>query len=104
MFQHQHDHTKPMIEDRLRRVLLHSRGAGTRRQILRAIDERPRNVNRLAIDLELDYTTVHYHMEILENNDIVTSGGTEYGVIYLPSRTVRQHYWGTVSDIIEASE
>ena len=92
------------MEDRLRRFLLHSRGAGTRRQILRAIDERPRNVNRLAIDLELDYTTVRYHMEILENNDIVRSGGTGHGVIYLPSHVVRRHYWETVSELLEASE
>jgi DNA-binding transcriptional ArsR family regulator len=102
--QQQHDHTKPMIEDRLRRVLLHTRGTGTRLQILREIDTYPRNMHRLAIDLELDYTTVRYHMEILENNDIVRSGGTGHGVVYLPSRTVRQHYWGTVTDIIEANE
>ena len=92
------------MEDRLRRFLLHTRGAGTRLQILREVDTYPRNINRLAIDLGLDYTTIRYHMEILENNDIVRSGGTGPGTIYLPSRTVRQHYWGTVSEIIEASE
>jgi DNA-binding transcriptional ArsR family regulator len=92
------------MEDCLRRVLLHTRGAETRMQILRAIDTYPRNIHRLAIDLGLHYTTVQYHMEILENNDIVRSGGTGHGVIYLPSHVVRRHYWETVSEILEASE
>jgi predicted transcriptional regulator len=92
------------MEDRLRQLLHHTRGAGTRRRIFRAIDERPRNINQLATDLELDYTTVHYHMTILENNDIVASGGSGHGMIYLPSQTVRRHYWETINEIIEANE
>ncbi len=46
-------------------VLSGTRGGANRARILRALDERPRNANQLAEDLDLDYKTVRHHLEVL---------------------------------------
>jgi len=66
---------------------------------LRSINERPRNANRLAEELDLDYKTVRHHLEVLEENDVVTKSGDEYGVIYLPTDRA-QHNWDTIEEIM----
>ena len=80
-------------------VLSGTRGGANRARILRALDERPRNANRLADDLDLDYKTVRHHLEVLEENNVVTDSGDDYGKVYLPSEEARVH-WETVEEII----
>lgn len=84
-------------------VLTGTRGGPNRVRLLRAIDERPRNANQLADDLDLDYKTVRHHLDVLVENDIVDSSGDEYGAVYLPTDQV-DHHWETVEDIIEEVE
>ncbi len=81
-------------------VLTGTRGGKNRVRILRALDERPRNANQLAEDLDLDYKTIRHHLEVLADNDIVTDSGDDYGAVYLPTDRVR-HHWETVEDIIQ---
>ncbi|MFB6177181.1 MAG: winged helix-turn-helix domain-containing protein, partial [Halobaculum sp.] len=78
-------------------VLTGTRGGHNRVGILRALDERPRNANRLADELDLDYTTVRHHLDVLLDNDVVSKQGDGYGDIYLPTDRVRQN-WDTVED------
>jgi predicted ArsR family transcriptional regulator len=80
-------------------VLTGTRGGSNRARILRAIDERPRNANQLAEELDLDYKTVRHHLEVLEENDVVKKSGDEYGAIYLPTDRA-QHHWDTIEQII----
>jgi DNA-binding transcriptional ArsR family regulator len=84
-------------------VLTGTRGGPNRARILRAIEDRPRNANQLAEDLELDYKTVRHHLEVLEDNDVVGKSGEDYGAVYLPSERVRQ-YWDTVEEILAEVE
>lgn len=84
-------------------VLTGTRGGKNRVRILRSVDQRPRNANQLAEDLELDYKTVRHHLDVLVDNDVVTSSGDEYGAIYMPTPRARQH-WETVEQIIEQVE
>ena len=81
-------------------VLSGTRGGANRARILHALDERPRNANRLAEDLDLDYKTVRHHLEVLEENNVVTDSGDDYGKVYLPSESAQAH-WDTVEDIVE---
>lgn len=81
-------------------VLTGTRGGANRARILRALAERPRNANRLADDLDLDYTTVRHHLDVLQDNGVVEKQGDDYGAIYLPTDRVRNH-WGTVEDILD---
>lgn len=80
-------------------TLAGTRGGPNRARILRAIDERPRNANKLAEDLDLAYNTVRYHLDVLEDNSIITSSDASYGDIYLPSDRTRNN-WETVEDIL----
>lgn len=80
-------------------VLTGTRGGKNRVRLLRAVDERPRNANQLAEDLELDYKTVRHHLDVLMENNVVQNSGDGYGTVYLPSDRTRSH-WGTVETII----
>ena len=62
-----------------------SRGGRNRLRILRALDERPRNTNQLSNHLDLNYKTVQHHLEILDENGVVTTQGDGYGTLYFLS-------------------
>jgi len=81
-------------------VLTGTRGGKNRVRLLRTLDERPRNANQLADDLDLDYKTVRHHLDVLVENDVVKSSGDSYGAVYLPSDRVK-HHWETVETIAE---
>ncbi len=87
------------METVLWQALAGTRGGPNRARILQALEERPRNANQLADDLDLAYNTVRHHLEVLEENRIVTKSDAEYGTVYLPSDQVRAH-WDTVEEII----
>ncbi|RLM53885.1 ArsR family transcriptional regulator [Halobellus sp. Atlit-31R] len=80
-------------------TLAGTRGGPNRARILRALDERPRNANQLAQDVDLAYNTVRHHLQVLEENGVVTSSDASYGTVYLPSDRAEQH-WETVEKII----
>jgi DNA-binding transcriptional ArsR family regulator len=81
-------------------VLTGTRGGPNRVRLLRAIDKRPRNANQLASDLELDYTTIRHHLDVLVENGMVQKSGGDYGAVYLTTDQVK-HHWDTVETIIE---
>ena len=87
------------MEAVLWQTLAGTRGGPNRARILRALDDQPRNANQLAEDLGLAYNTVQHHLDILEENDLITSSGANYGTVYLPSDRARTH-WDTVTEII----
>jgi len=81
-------------------VFASTRGGENRARLLRAIDEQPRNANRLAEALDLDYTTIRHHLDVLEENNIVTASGDEYGAVYLPTERARAN-WETVEEVLD---
>ncbi|HKJ58577.1 MAG TPA: winged helix-turn-helix domain-containing protein [Halobacteriales archaeon] len=82
-------------------VLASSRGGPSRVRIVRAIDDRPRNANQLAEELDLDYTTVRHHLDVLMDNNVLRRSGDEYGAVYLFTDQVRDH-WDTVEEVLDA--
>lgn len=84
-------------------VLTGTRGGPNRVRLLRAVDERPRNANQFAEDLELDYTTIRHHLDVLMDNGMVEKSGGDYGAVYLTTDQV-DHHWDTVETIIEQVE
>ncbi len=63
-------------------LLAGTRGGRTRVRIIRALDDRPRNANQLAGELDLEYNTVRYHLDLLGDHDVVEAGGQDYGQLY----------------------
>lgn len=82
-------------------VLASSRGGPTRVRILRALEERPRNANQLATELDLDYTTIRHHLDVFMDNNIVERSGDDYAAVYLFTEQVESN-WDTVEEILAA--
>jgi len=89
------------MEGVLWHVLASSRGGPTRVRILRAIDERPRNANQLAESLDLDYTTVRHHLDVMMENNVVRSTDDDYAAVYLFTDQVQAN-WDVVEEILDA--
>ena len=81
-------------------VLASSRGGPTRVRILRALDERPRNANQLATELDLDYTTIRHHLDVLMDNNVVERTDNDYAAVYLFTDQVEAN-WDTVEEILD---
>ena len=82
-------------------LLAGARGGPNRSRILEALESRPRNANQLAEDLDLDYTTVRHHLDLLVEHDLVKNAGDGYGTVYLLADRVEDD-WETVEDVIRS--
>jgi DNA-binding transcriptional ArsR family regulator len=82
-------------------LLASSRGGPTRVRIVRALDRRPRNANELAEELEMDYTTIRHHLDVLMENNVVRRSGDEYAAVYLFTDQLESN-WDTVEEILDA--
>jgi DNA-binding transcriptional ArsR family regulator len=67
-----------------------TRGGTNRGRIIEALREEPMNTNQLRIALGLDYRTVRHHIEVLEDNDLITSAGNRYGKMYFVSQRLEE--------------
>lgn len=76
-------------EKQLRRILWlylgGTKGGVVRLQILLTIRDRPSNTNQLAKQLGMDYTTIMYHLRVLEKNRLVNQERKKYGSVYFLS-------------------
>jgi len=79
------------MEKALWYLLAGTRGGENRARIIRALAERPRNANRLAEAVELEYNTVRYHLEKLREHDVVETGGDDYGELYFLTDRFERH-------------
>ena len=68
-----------------------SRGGRNRVRIIRALNDKPMNANQLATALDLDYKTVRHHLGKLEENQVVTSMGEEYGTTYFLTERMEEN-------------
>jgi predicted ArsR family transcriptional regulator len=81
-------------------LLASSRGGATRARLIELLDERPRNANQLATELELDYTTVRHHLDVLMDNNVVERTDNDYAAVYLFTDQTKTH-WDLVEEILE---
>lgn len=59
-----------------------TRGGRNRLRIIRALHDTPMNAHQLSKALELDYKTVQHHLDLLVDNDVLTTMGDRYGKTY----------------------
>lgn len=80
----------------LRRLLWYllggTRGGVSRAKVIRALRERPSNLNQLAVKLEVQYRLVQHHIEVLKRNSLVTAAGEHYGTTYFLHPWLESHY------------
>ena len=68
-----------------------SRGGRNRLRIIRSLHETPMNTNQLSNALELDYKTIQHHLELLEENNVLTTMGDDYGKTYFVTDQMEQN-------------
>jgi DNA-binding transcriptional ArsR family regulator len=79
------------MEKALWYLLAGTRGGENRARIIRLVDERPRNANKLAGELDVDYNTVRHHLDVLLDHDVVERGGDDYGAMYFLTNRFEHH-------------
>ncbi len=91
------------MEKALWYLLAGTRGGESRARIIRALDDRPQNANRLADELDLEYNTIRYHLDTLVDHDVVEEGDQEYGKLYFLSDRFERNResFETITDNIE---
>lgn len=62
-----------------------SKGGENRIKIINLLQDTPLNINRMAQILDLDYKAVRHHVDVLEKNNLVSSIGEKYGIMYFVS-------------------
>lgn len=73
-------------------IIAGTRGGLTRAKIIIAIKERPMSANQLSNLLKLDYKTIRYHLDILTENELLTTAGKKYGLMYFLSPKLESNY------------
>ncbi|MFC7136138.1 winged helix-turn-helix domain-containing protein [Halobaculum litoreum] len=79
------------MEKALWYLLTGTRGGANRARIVRLLDDQPRNANRLAAELGVDYNTVRHHLDMLVDHDVVEPGGDDYGKLYFLTDRFERH-------------
>ena len=69
-----------------------TRGGFNRARLINALNESPQNANQLSQELNLDYSTIRHHIEVMEKNGLVTSLGDGYGKMYFLSENLLDNY------------
>jgi len=80
-----------------------SAGGRTRKIVLSAIREQPRNAQQLSEALHLDYTTIRHHLKVLEQNRLIVTEGDAYGKLYFISDSMEAH-WTTLESILRKAK
>ncbi|GAB3041515.1 ArsR/SmtB family transcription factor [Natronobiforma cellulositropha] len=91
------------MEKALWYLIAGTRGGENRARIIRALDDRPRNANQLATELDLGYNTVRHHLEMLVDHNVVETGGQTYGELYFLTDQFTRH-WEEFEAITEKLE
>jgi DNA-binding transcriptional ArsR family regulator len=91
------------MEKALWYLLAGTRGGENRARIIRVLDERPRNANRIADELDVDYNTVRHHLDMLLDHDVIECGGDDYGTMYFLTDQF-EHHREAFEEIIEHVE
>ncbi len=62
-----------------------TRGGMNRIRIISHLRKTPTNIHQIANSIGLEYKGVQHHIKILEQNNLVTKVGSNYGATYFPS-------------------
>jgi DNA-binding transcriptional ArsR family regulator len=80
------------LKDTLWWVLAGTRGGRRRANIILTLKERPMNARQLQKVIGLDYKTIRYHLDLLTDNDLLTTIGNRYGLLYTISPTLDSEF------------
>ncbi|PTD93955.1 ArsR family transcriptional regulator [archaeon SCG-AAA382B04] len=68
-----------------------TRGGKNRTRIIKTLENEPMNANQLSKKLDLDYKTIRHHLEMLEENNVITSMDKKYGKTYFITQEMKKN-------------
>ncbi|MFB6201523.1 MAG: ArsR family transcriptional regulator [Halorhabdus sp.] len=74
--------------------------ADRRAELVRMPDKRPRNTTQIVYELGHDYTTIHNHLDVLIENNVVERTDDDYAAVYMFTDQA-QAYWDTVEESLD---
>lgn len=80
-----------VVSERLWHALVGTRGGVKRARVLDVLGRRPCTTSQLADRLDEEYATVRYHLDVLQEADLVRSSGDDYGAVYFPTEAFEEH-------------
>ncbi len=80
-----------------------SKGCINRVKIVSQLKKMPLNTNQLSKQLGLDYKVIERHLEILEQNELVTKVGNRYGSTYFLS-SLLEHNLNLFDEVADKSK
>ena len=79
------------MKKQLWHLLVGTNGGVKRAKVVRALNDYPCTTSQLSDRLDEHYNTIRYHLEILQEENIVTSSGDSYGEMYFLTDEFEQH-------------
>ena len=79
------------MKEQLWHVLVGTNGGEKRARVLRALEHRPASTSQLADRLDEHYNTIRYHLDVLEEKEMVTPSGDDYGAVYFLTEAFEEH-------------
>ncbi len=64
------------------------------RTTIRIIDKlliQPYNINQLSKELNLNYNTIKYHVELIVKSEFLVGGEAKYGCLYFPTEKLKNN-------------
>ncbi|MCH8086122.1 MAG: winged helix-turn-helix transcriptional regulator [Thaumarchaeota archaeon] len=80
-----------------------SKGCINRVKIVLQLKKMPLNTNQLSKELRLDYKVIERHLEILEQNELVTKVGNRYGSTFFLS-SLLEHNLNLFDEVADKSK
>jgi len=80
-----------------------SKGCINRVKIVSQLKKMPLNTNQLSKQLGLDYKVIERHLEILEQNELVTKVGNRYGSTFFLS-SLLEHNLNLFDEVADKSK
>ena len=77
-------------QSELTELLLGRKGGKTTLRIMELLLIRPYNMNQLARKLNLEYKTINYHMDMIQEHKYVIKGEGNYGSLYYASPKLKK--------------
>ena len=73
-------------------LIASSKGGLNRTRIILALKEKPMNLHQLAEKMNVHYTTIQHHVELLVKHGFLVGTGGEYGKAYFLSQDLEDAY------------
>lgn len=90
----------PLSKQLMKWLIAISKGGLTRARIILLLRQNPMNVQQLSEKMEMHYTTIQHHVEMLAKHGFLVSSGEKYGKAFFLSQDLEDE-WNEFEKIVQ---